>query len=74
MVRYLVKDGVDIDIKDYDGLTALIHAARNGHEEVAYWLQDITRMGLVPVSTSTNLLVTQHQTVTTLIFRFCFLS
>ena len=39
MVRYLVKDGVDIDMKDSDGLTALIHAAHNGHKAVAYLLQ-----------------------------------
>ena len=37
--------GADIEIKDNDGLTALIHAAHIGHEAVAYWLQEITIVG-----------------------------
>ena len=49
--------GADIDIKDSDGLTALLHAAHNGHETAAYWLQEITIMGIL--STSTNPLFTQ---------------
>ena len=37
--------GADTEIKDRDGLTALLRALHNGHEEVAYWLHVITIMG-----------------------------
>ena len=47
--------GADIDIKDSDGLTALLHAAHNGHEAAAYWLQEITIMGILSTSTNPSL-------------------
>ena len=34
VVDYLLKEGADADIRDNNGWTTLMHAARNGHSKV----------------------------------------
>ena len=38
IVKQCIESGVDIEIKDYAGRTALFHAARWGHTEIVRYL------------------------------------
>ena len=47
MVKELIKKGANVNAQDGGGYTALMGAAGRGHAKVTWWLQMITKMGML---------------------------